>query len=264
MVDLITEKRIDVFVPLIDEELLQAWDIQARVSYPLRIATPAPAFTRLTLDKLEMARAFRQRGLPVPETRLLADVLMGMAWDLFPAVVKPRQGRGSRGVVIVQDREALHRRMAGIGEDEARRYLIQAHVSGVEYTVSVVASGSGEVLAIVPKEVIEKRGITRVAVTRRNPTIADLCRRIQREFAANGPFNVQLILDHEGRPVVFEVNPRFSTTVSLTMAAGVNEVDMVIRDRLGERVDPADFLPDLYLVRHEESLFRTAAELGLA
>lgn len=264
MLQLIRDKRIDVFIPLIDEELLLAWDIQARVSRNLQIAAPAPAFIRLALDKLEMARAFRQRGLPAPETRSLADVVRDAAWDAFPAIVKPRQGRGSRGVVVLPDREALNRRVAALSEEEAHQYVIQAHIAGVEYTVSAVVSGAGDLLAVVPKEVIEKRGITKVAVTRRNVAITDLCQRIQREFSANGPFNVQLMLTPEGHPMVFEVNPRFSTTVSLTMAAGVNEVDMVIRDRLGERVDPADFMADLYLIRHEESLFYTAAELGRA
>lgn len=263
MTEIICRNQVRVLVPLIDEELLKAWEIRARVGRELLLALPTEGFVRLTLDKGRMAREFGEAGISVPRTMRLTEALADGGPVRLPAVVKPNRGRGSRGVVVLRDETDFHRHVHALGPDKVGDHIIQDYVEGVEYTVSVVASSDGRLLAVVPKQVIEKRGITRAAVTRRNEAITDVCRRIQQRFRADGPFNVQLILDRDGRPVVFEVNPRFSTTVSLTMAAGVNEVEMVIRDRLGESVEQADFIPDLYMVRYEESLFKTEAELSL-
>ena len=103
--------------------------------------------------------------------------------------------------------------------------------------MSVTVAADGRTLAVVPKEVVTKRGITMIGVTRRVESIELLCATIQDRLRADGPFNVQLILDDDGRPFVFEINPRFSTTVGLTMAAGVNEPDVVFRNAVrGEEV----------------------------
>jgi carbamoyl-phosphate synthase large subunit len=92
------------------------------------------------------------------------------------------------------------------------------------------------VRAVVPKEIIDKRGITRIAVTRRQPAIDRLCQTIQERFRADGPFNVQLRLDaRDGTPVPFEINPRFSTTITLTQAAGVDELGGLVDVALGRR-----------------------------
>jgi carbamoyl-phosphate synthase large subunit len=81
------------------------------------------------------------------------------------------------------------------------------------------------VQAVVPKEIISKVGVTRIAVTRRNVKIDAICRRIQKKLKANGPFNVQLVLDTQtNEPYPFEINPRFSTSTTLTLAGGIDEL----------------------------------------
>jgi len=107
---------------------------------------------------------------------------------------------------------------------------VQQYIDGTEYTISVVIWKDGDVQAVVPKEIISKQGITRLAVTRKNPEIDALCRKIQDNLHADGPMNVQLRLDNStGIPYVFEINPRYSTTVTLTDRAGVEEVYGLLR-----------------------------------
>jgi carbamoyl-phosphate synthase large subunit len=99
----------------------------------------------------------------------------------------------------------------------------------VEYTVSVVVWRDGKVRAVIPKKIISKQGVTKIAVTEKNKVIEKICYKIQESFKANGPFNVQLKIDLiTGKPFVFEINPRFSTSVSLTIAAGVDEVGEIL------------------------------------
>ena len=79
-------------------------------------------------------------------------------------MLKPRSGRGSRGVAVVHDADGFASAVA------ANPYPLQAliqqeYVDGPEFTVSVTVSGDGTVLGVVPKEIIVKKGITWVAVS---------------------------------------------------------------------------------------------------
>jgi carbamoyl-phosphate synthase large subunit len=218
------EEKVEVVVPLVDEELTDFWELAGD---GVHIMLPRREFITLCLDKYALAQRLDGCDIRAPRTRLASEGVD--AAMRFPLVVKPRTGRGSRGVELLESNEALRSYLGGspYGEDEL---ILQEYISGPEFTVSVVAWRDGEVQAVVPKEVISKRGITRLAVTRRNERIDRLCRDIQSRLRADGPFNVQLrINENSGEPVPFEINPRFSTTVSLTIAAGVDEVGVLIR-----------------------------------
>jgi len=201
-------------------------------------------------------------GIPAPETQLASS---GPGQMHFPVVVKPRTGRGSRGLGIVSSEKEL------VSFLEASPYtseelILQSYIEGPEFTVSVVVWRDGEVQAVVPKEIIFKKGITHLAVTRRNTKIELLCQQVQANLRADGPFNVQLRLDmNTGEPFPFEINPRFSTTVSLTIAAGVDEVGGLIAQAVGqsEKKQFTEWRDGLVLLRRtldefvDESYFRT-------
>lgn len=223
-------ERVAALVPLVDEELLPV----ARLAEEEGIALIAPqkTFTALCLDKYALMQRLAGAGVPVPQTRLLRDGWDGMS---FPLILKPRTGRGSRGVRVVATPDELETYLATV-RPGADTTLIQHCMEGTEYTVSVVVWRDGIVRAVVPKEIIDKRGITRLAVTRKNDAIDRLCRNIQERLRADGPFNVQLRLDANGTPLPFEINPRFSTTVTLTQAAGVDELGSLVDMALGRTV----------------------------
>jgi carbamoyl-phosphate synthase large subunit len=216
-------ERVDVVVPLVDEELLQATELE---SSSLHVIMPRRRFTRICLDKLYLMEVLADRGIPSPPTCGIHAVTDD---DIkFPAIIKPRVGRGSRDVRVVR---TLHEFIKVVAEStySSSALIIQPYIVGTEYTVSVVVWRDGEVQAIVPKEIIYKHGITYSAVTRSNEQIDEVCRNIQSSMHADGPFNVQLILEKEsGHPYVFEINPRYSTTTTLTTEAGVDEIGGLI------------------------------------
>jgi carbamoyl-phosphate synthase large subunit len=154
-------------------------------------------------------------------------------------VLKPRRGRGSRGVAVANDAKAFAAAVAA-NPYPSQALIQQEHVEGPEFTVSVTVSGDGTILGVVPKEIIVKKGITWVAVSRRNLAIEQLCREIQTKLRADGPFNVQLRLNRTGTPMAFEINPRFSTTVTLTAAAGIDEMRSLIAVAIGQEQAVAD------------------------
>lgn len=217
------KEKVDVLVPLADEELLKACKLEKD---GITVILPRAEFIKMCLDKYIQMKKLKQTGILVPKTSLASESFKKMN---FPLVIKPRVGRGSRGLRVIKSKRELQETLKDISNDLGN-FLVQEYVDGTEYTVSVVVWRDGKVQAVVPKEIISKKGITKLAVTRRNLKINTVCRNIQKTFKANGPFNVQLKINKEdGRPYIFEVNPRFSTTITLTIKAGVDELGEIIK-----------------------------------
>ena len=71
-----------------------------------------------------------------------------------------------------------------------------------------------------------------------------------------GAINIQCrVVD--GRPTVFEINPRFSGGIPLTIAAGADFPRWLVELALGRRVAPAigGFVGDLWMTSYEASIF---------
>jgi carbamoyl-phosphate synthase large subunit len=248
--EILRRERPDFVVTSVDEEIPVFHRLVAEEGGHTRVLTPTPEFCRLAHDKWECTRALAGAGVPVPRTYLAGDV----ADDVYPAVVKPRTGRGSRGVAYPASAAELAEYLE-TAPGSPSDFIVQERIFGTEFTVSAVVGLGGPLLAVVPKEVLVKKGITHSAVTRAVPAIDDVCRAIQEQLRADGPFNVQLMLSPDGVPYVFEVNPRFSTTVSLTMGAGVDEVDAIMRHAQGRDPGNLVFQPDLIMLRHYAQQF---------
>ena len=148
-------------------------------------------------------------------------------WQIPPPVfLKPNIGRGSRGIkkVFSKSQYQIYK------EENFRKgdILIQPIFSGIEYTVGVLSNTNNKIISISPKRIIRKNGITINAVTENNTIIDKLAIEITKHLEPRGPFNIQLFVTKENRPIVFEINPRFSTTLVLSIEAGIDEVDLLV------------------------------------
>lgn len=245
----------DYVIPLVDEEIPIFHALSEHFNY--RVVAPTPHFCRMALDKWFTHKTLLNHSIPTPKSWLSTDINE----IEYPAVIKPRRGRGSRGLAYLTQKSDL-KDYLNETEKSTEEYIVQEQIKGREYTVSVVVTLNGSFLGVVPKEVKIKRGITLVGVTRKVPRIASVSHQIQNCLKANGPFNVQLILDDKGNPYIFEVNPRYSTTVALTIASGVNEVDLVIRHAEGEKVSPfLNFTTGLMMIRYYTQIYEAESKI---
>lgn len=261
MAAVVEEFDADAVVPLVEEELVRLDALAEAVPDDVAFVAPRAELVEKTTDKYAFARLMGERGLAAPNTYLGSEAADVPASD-FPAMVKPRRGRGSDGVTRVDDRNDLQQRLAAADRDPDD-LIVQAYVEGTEYTTSVVATSDDDLLAVVPKQVIEKRGNTYRGVTRSRSAVVRSCRAVADELRPHGPLNVQQVVDDEsGDAYTIEINPRFSSTACLTVAAGVNELDLLVREFRGESVaEPEGFTEGVHLVRHTDELFVTDREL---
>ena len=218
-------EKVDAVISVVDEELPHMLALEA---LGIAVIQPRLEFVELSLDKFRCMRELREAGINAPQTWMVNEL---PADAPFPLFVKPRVGRGSRGCGKVESLEEMTAFIAA-SSYSSDQLLAQTFAEGTEFTVSVIVWRDGEVQAVVPKQIISKVGVTKAAVTRRNAEIEALCKAIQERFRADGPFNVQLVLDRDGVPWPFEINPRFSTSITLTNAAGADELGGLLSQAL--------------------------------
>jgi carbamoyl-phosphate synthase large subunit len=216
---------IDVLVPGVDEELAVLARFHGAEGWP-RILLPGADFVETMLDKLKSMRALAAAGLDAPATVELAetDALQGFS---YPLILKPRSGRGSRGVMVIHSPEQIPAYLA-LHRLPPEQVVAQALAVGQEYTVFAFADEVARLRAVVPVKVLQKRGITIRACTEDNQLVVDYVQALQDRLRPTGPYNLQCILTPEGRVVPFEINPRISTTFCLVVAAGADPLALAL------------------------------------
>lgn len=237
--------RIDLLVPLIVESEFLPLD-DARSSFEsigCRLALPPRDIVERTGDKLEFARFLHEIGVPGPSTQAYSP---SVRIDRFPVYLKPRRGSGSVGTSRIESANSLHEMARGRSD-----LIVQEAVDGTEFTVDCFAASPGRVVAAVPRERIAiKAGVSVKGRTYRHPAIESIARDVVEKSGLQGPANVQGMLRADGSFSIIEMNPRFSGTLALTTAAGINFASLMI-DLIEGRP-----LPDL-LGRHADGLTMT-------
>lgn len=251
-----------VVIPLVDEELMGMANLvdgfRGVGGLSIKFIMPQLNFIKTCLDKWDCMRALRRVG----EARVpIGDLFDGRCDPYYPSIIKPRVGRGSRGIHHIPHKGALLNALIRGDFQYSDALIAQEYIDGPEYTISVVCDYNNTVHAVVPKEIIDKRGITRIAVTRRNERIDAVCRGIAVALKPCGPFNVQLRM-RDGEPYVFEINPRFSTSVTLTMAAGCDEVGGLVALALGKPYQWGEWREGVVLVRRTQDVVMDQAYLA--
>lgn len=237
-------QRLDIglFVPLIVEsEFLPLDDARERFeALGCRLLVPPRRIVLRTADKLQFAHFLEEIGVPGPQTRPYHE---GIQIHRFPVYLKPRRGSGSIGTARIESSHSLHEAARGRSD-----LIVQEAVEGTEFTVDCFAGEPGRAVAAVPRERIAiKAGVSVKGRTYRHPLVERIVRDVVERSGLQGPANVQGMLRDDGTFSIIEMNPRFSGTLALTTAAGINFASLLLDMVEGNPI------PDL-LGRHEDGL----------
>lgn len=251
-------ERIGLVVPTIDDELVIVGRAAARFhALGVRVAvSPAPT-SELCEDKYATCRYLNARGIPAAASWLPSALPETPAFPLF---IKPRRGRGSVGAYPVRTERELD-----FFVDYVPDAVVQAYLEGPEFTIDMLCDFSGQPLSIVPR----RRDVIRAGVSDRGRTVNDPALiQVARTCAATlqfaGAVNIQCrVVD--GQPVVFEINPRFSGGIPLTIHAGADFPRMLVDLTAGVRVAPSigRFRDNLWMASYETSVFLDGNRLSL-
>jgi len=255
LVDLCRHQRVDAVIPTVAEELVAlggAGDELRRAGIAHWVPD-AESVERCT-DKWRFHTTASDAGIRVPPT-----ARAGCAGVDPPWVVKPRFGRGSRDIVLVDQTDDLASALERVPDP-----LVQHRLAGREFTVDTLSGDGGRVLhGAVPRWRDEtKAGISVRGETFSDATLLDDVARLLAALGLEGPANVQgFVAEPGGRATFTEVNPRFSGGLPLSLAAGSDLVGQYLARMTGHPVDAGAlaYRPGVRMYRYYQEIFEEGA-----
>jgi carbamoyl-phosphate synthase large subunit len=240
-------------VPTRDEELpILAAAAGRFAAAGIHVLVPPPAVVRTCQDKLRFLEACAAAGLETPAR--LDPAHPGR----FPVFVKPRFGKGSRGVARVDGPDELAAVLRRTPEP-----IVQELVEAPEFTVDLFADLDGQVLSAVPRErMVIFGGESFVSRVVRSPAIERASLRLSQSLGLTGHATIQCFLRAE-QVLFIEVNPRYGGAAHLSFAAGAPSPQFAVRRLLGRPVERAvdAFRDGLVMLRFTDDVYLEPAQL---
>ncbi|MDM3872380.1 ATP-grasp domain-containing protein [bacterium SCSIO 12696] len=230
---LISENNIEVFIPTSEAEISvlsnSGVDFGRRAGCHVVMANAT--VVNVSLDKYATARFVEKNGLNSPWTSLVEV----SAPQALPCIFKPRGGRGSKDVEVVKTEERA-RELSGRPDYIWQELLLP---DDQEYTCGLYVTASGEVRSVIFKRSLSG-GLTGKGEVVENDEIRLYLEKLAERLGLVGAINVQLRLTSRG-PVLFEINPRFSSTVVFRHKLGFKDLIWSLEELAGMELD--DYAP---------------------
>lgn len=230
LLSLCKEEKIDALIPTIDTDLLiLSKNKSAFAEVGTIVCVAEPDKVALCRDKRLTSDYFSSLGLYAPKA--VGDIAQ---YDSgFPAFIKPKDGSSSINAYKANTLEELRTYAEKIGD-----YVVQPFAEGTEYTVDIFCDKDGKPVYITPRiRLAVRAGEVLKTEIRQEPSIIKEMKTLVADFKPVGGITVQLIRnDKTGQNAYIEINPRFGGGAPLSVKAGADAPEALIRILRGETV----------------------------
>lgn len=221
----IQDNQIDLVMPVSEPELryFSQLDMLDNIGNA-KMITASKLAMEIGFDKLKTANFLKDAGLPFPLTYNIESV---NSIEKYPVILKSKTGSGSSKVNLVDDYESFL-----FIKKNNPDYIVQEYLEGSkgEFTCGVFRSKNGITRTIILQREL-MGGFSGYGEVIVDDEIDNILIKIAEKLQLVGSINVQLRVTEKG-PVVFEINPRFSSTVRFRDLFGFQDVIWSIEDKL--------------------------------
>jgi len=164
-----------------------------------------------------------------------------------PIIIKKLRGCGSEELQILKTHTDEY---LPFKDDD---FIIQEYIDGIEYTVDVLSNPNGNIVCVVPKKrCLIKNGQAFKSITEKNVEVIKFVTDVCLKFNNKCAINVQVIQEKYTNDIyLIEINPRFPTSISLTIKSDVNIPQMLVDRNFKEK----DFENNLMMIRDYKEYF---------
>jgi len=220
------EFKIDCYFPLSESEIKFFAEIDEKsfntIFTDVKFIGVNKKIVNIFSDKFQTQNWLESEGFQTPKIYPNIDA-EGL---IYPVIIKPRFGSGSRSVFRCRNRIELSSVLNLVTEPIIQEYIGS---DSDEFTIGLYASGD-KIKIISFRRLLSNSGATSWAKHEVQDNFVEIGIKIAKKLELNGSINIQLRL-HEGVPYIFEINPRFSSTVFIRSELGFNDVAWSVGDK---------------------------------
>ncbi len=215
---IITKENIDLIIPSTDYEVYHLAVNKDNIKAEVIVCDASVA--QLFLDKYLTYKCFFENKIPFAKSWLPKEFDFSCA----DYIAKPREGRGSRGILINPETPQK------LGDN----YMIQPLHKGIEITTAVYVNKKGKLHGLFSMERQLENGTTSQTIVNNNYDFEfkNIAQKIIDLGGIRGSFNLQSIVDENGTIFPFEVNGRISGTNSIRHNLGFQDVKYLLQEYL--------------------------------
>lgn len=228
LVDFCEKNQIDALVPTIDTDLLLLAENAFRFKNT-KVIISAPDKVAICRDKRLTADYFISLGLKSPKPVDNVDNYTGG----FPAFIKPKDGSSSIFAYKVKNEEELRAYAMQVPD-----YIIQPYIEGTEYTIDAFCDYDGNPILITPRIRLAVRSgeVLKTRISQDDKIIEEI-KTLIKDYKPCGQITVQLIREkNTGDDYYIEINPRFGGGAPLSIKAGADSAEQLLRLVNGEKL----------------------------
>ena len=166
----------------------------------------------------------------------------------FPIFVRPTIGSGGRGCFLAK-------KLRDIEELDFEQYLFHPYISAKEYSIDVLMDldGKAALQSVCRERIIVNSGESKISKITRIKEVETISENICSKLELVG-HNVIQVFYNDGNIMVIEANARFGGASNLSIKAGLDSADRIVRMFLGDmsaRINK-DIRSDLIMYRFSE------------
>lgn len=236
LISICKEEGINCLIPTIDTDLLLLAENKDKFEeVGTKVLISAVDRVKLCRDKRFTADYFRSLGLksPLPFDSVEQYIKTYPGISAFPAFIKPKDGSSSIDAYKVSNLEDLR-----TYSNKIQDYIIQPFISGREYTIDIFCDYEGNPVYITPRERLAVRAgeVLKTEICQDERMISEM-KTLIADYKPCGQITVQLIREEStGDDYYIEINPRFGGGAPLSIKAGADSSEAVIRMLNGEQL----------------------------
>ncbi|ELC8416284.1 ATP-grasp domain-containing protein [Clostridium perfringens] len=260
VLDICKKECVDIYFPNISAEVSALLEYKDQFeSAGIRLAISNRESIDIANNKFKTYQMLRNNGVIVPafyEVNSLLDFVEGCKELGYPeqaVCLKIVSGSGSRGVRIIDNSKSRYEIFANSkpntfftsyedmisildSSDNLKEMMLMPYLPGNEYTVDLLAE-NGRVLYKAGREnEVSLMSIAQESVLQEDKVAYEVAEKVVELLNYTGNMGLDFMRDSKGIPVLTDINPRITATVSVIAAGGINLPYLRIKQLLGEKL----------------------------
>lgn len=273
------KEHVDIIIPIMSAELPALVKNKARFeSIGTKVSVSDMESIMITNNKLRLYEFMDSIGMEIPRFRAvhnleeLDDAFRYCGYPDNAVCIKATDLSGSRGIRIIDPKKTRFDILFGekpnsfyisyeelkviLGEKESiPEMMVMEALDGEEFSVDLLAD-QGKVLYMAARESnVISASIPLEATLFHDEKAYDICRRIIKALNFDGNADFDFRYDHNGNPVLMEINPRVAATMAIFKAGGMNLPYLRIKQLLGEELPDIKITTGVKMKRRFQEMF---------
>lgn len=280
ILDIAKKEKVDVVIPLSDEEMLSLSKAKDYfLKNGIKITCSDYETVRISSDKALMLQYLKDNAFSAPEfyvpknLKELENFVKKLGYPDKKVVFKPTVARGARGFWLLsgrmdktkwllasRDRQEITLEWLLESLNTAKRFpkvLVMEYLEGDDFNVDVLAD-KGKPLYIIPnKRIVPDAGPVQVGHIIKDKPVQELAAKAVALFKFDYYVNIEIayrIVPKE-EPFIYEINPRVSAPIVANRAAGIDMLLYGIKLALGEDIEKNKAITETKMVRFWDEVY---------